>query len=171
MSLGRTECGSTRDVRHRDHQFGDVAWWSATDGVVDEKTQLELNPRILESWILGVLNKYVIHLQLYSHIMSASKIKSCVYTSDNESHLKCQLIANRCHALSLCHYSVPNINICVLRKRMTMISMLALEYVDEGIIISTLAPRVFSVDVANVQNVLNDFWKERVLLRSFQYYF
>ena len=30
---------------------------------------------------------------------------------------------------------------------------------------------VNGIDVANVQNVLYNFWKERVLLRSFQYYF
>ena len=43
--------------------------------------------------------------------------------------------------------------------------------VDKGIVISTLATRVFTIDLANVQNVLYNFWKERVLLRSFQYYF
>ena len=30
---------------------------------------------------------------------------------------------------------------------------------------------VLRIDVANVRNVLYNFWKERVLLRSFQYYF
>ena len=32
-------------------------------------------------------------------------------------------------------------------------------------------PKATTIDVANVQNVLHNLWKERVLLRSFQYYF
>ena len=44
MSLGRTECGSTRDVRHRDHQFGDVAYGHRWHGGREDK--LELNPRL-----------------------------------------------------------------------------------------------------------------------------